>query len=56
MPPVYEFKCKQCGTIYEFNDREVEVECCDEVLIRNYSIAGIKFKGTGFYSTDSRLD
>lgn len=52
MPPVYEFKCRECGTIYEFGERQVDVECCGETLRRIYNIGGVNFKGSGFYSTD----
>lgn len=52
--PVYEFKCKVCDTVYEFGERDVDTKCCDEPLVRLYSIGGISFKGSGFYATDNK--
>ena len=50
---VFEFKCDQCGKLREFVTPIVETLCnCGGVLKRKYSIGGVKFKGTGFYSND----
>lgn len=57
--PIYEYECNQCGTRFErlqkFSDPPVTVcpECEGDVrrLIRP---AGIVFKGSGWYITDSR--
>jgi putative FmdB family regulatory protein len=57
--PLYEYQCTECGVRFErhqhFDDTPVAVcpECGGEVR-RLIGPAGIVFKGSGFYSTDSR--
>jgi putative FmdB family regulatory protein len=57
--PLYEYQCAECGVRFErhqhFDDVPVTVcpECGGEVH-RLIGPAGIVFKGSGFYSTDSR--
>lgn len=57
--PTYEYVCRSCGTHVEvfqhFNDPPL-TECgvCGGQLRRVYHPAGILFKGSGFYATDSR--
>ena len=57
--PLYEYKCRRCGTAREvrhgFNENFAEpcVECGGE-MARVFTPAGIVFKGSGFYVTDSR--
>jgi putative FmdB family regulatory protein len=57
--PVYEYVCLSCGThveVYQrFNDGPL-TECgvCQGKLRRVFHPAGILFKGSGFYATDSR--
>lgn len=57
--PLYEYQCRACGKRTEvrhgfketFEDACVE---CGGEMARVYSPAGIVFKGSGFYLTDSR--
>ncbi len=57
--PLYEYRCRRCGTLSEvwhgFGQRHGEpcAECAGE-LERVFHPAGIVFKGSGFYKTDSR--
>ena len=57
--PIYEYQCKDCGVRFEriqaFSDEPVKV-CpeCEGETHRLIQPAGIIFKGSGFYVTDSR--
>ena len=57
--PTYEYVCRSCGThveVYQrFNDPSL-TECgvCGGPLRKVFHPAGILFKGSGFYATDSR--
>jgi putative FmdB family regulatory protein len=57
--PVYEYACTACGERTEarqsFDDPPLE-ECphCGGKLRKLYSPVGIVFKGSGFYSTESK--
>ncbi|MER3396249.1 MAG: FmdB family transcriptional regulator [Acidimicrobiia bacterium] len=57
--PTYEYRCSSCGEHVEvfqsFSDDPLE-ECgiCGGKLTRVFHPVGIVFKGSGFYSTDSR--
>jgi putative FmdB family regulatory protein len=57
--PTYEYACQSCGThveVYQrFNDDPL-TECgvCGGPLRKVFHPAGILFKGSGFYATDSR--
>src|SRR5205823_13379815 len=57
--PTYEYACQSCGTHVEvfqrFNDAPL-TECgvCGGLLRKVFHPAGILFKGSGFYVTDSR--
>ena len=57
--PIYEYACKSCGHRFEqkqsFHDEPVAV-CpeCGEQVQRVLHPAGIIFKGSGWYVTDSR--
>jgi putative FmdB family regulatory protein len=57
--PTYEYACSACGTHVEvfqrFNDEPL-TECgvCGGPLRKVFHPAGILFKGSGFYATDSR--
>jgi putative FmdB family regulatory protein len=57
--PTYEYACSSCGTHVEvfqrFNDEPL-TECgvCGRPLRKVFHPAGILFKGSGFYATDSR--
>ncbi len=57
--PLYEYQCRQCGRTMEIRHgfRESTAARCDSCggeLRRVFSPAGIVFKGSGFYVTDSR--
>jgi putative FmdB family regulatory protein len=57
--PTYEYVCRSCGTHVEvfqhFSDPPL-TECgvCGGPLRKVFHPAGILFKGSGFYATDSR--
>ena len=57
--PTYEYACRDCGehleVVQSFKDAPL-VECgrCGGTLRKVFSAAGIIFKGSGYYVTDSR--
>src|SRR6266508_6971100 len=57
--PTYEYACRSCGTHVEVYQRFSDpplTECglCGGALRKVFHPAGILFKGSGFYATDSR--
>jgi putative FmdB family regulatory protein len=57
--PTYEYVCQSCGThveVYQRFSEEPLTECgvCGGPLRKVFHPAGILFKGSGFYVTDSR--
>jgi putative FmdB family regulatory protein len=57
--PLYDYQCKQCQAVTEVRHgfKEVHAEACPQCggpLARVFNPAGIVFKGSGFYITDSR--
>jgi putative FmdB family regulatory protein len=59
--PTYDYQCRSCGTVTEVIHAMVEdgpavCEICGGQLRRVLYPTGIIFKGSGFYSTDSRAD
>ena len=55
--PIYSYRCKNCGKVFEkFRKMGAEgVEHCDSCnseALRLFLPSGIIFKGSGFYSTD----
>ena len=57
--PTYEYACQSCGAHVEVFQRfseEALTECgvCGGPLRKVFHPAGILFKGSGFYATDSR--
>ncbi len=57
--PLYDYQCKQCQKITEVRHgfKEAHTEACPSCggsLARVFNPAGIVFKGSGFYITDSR--
>jgi len=67
MMPVYQYKCdcaqeEDQNPIFEYErgikDPEPTYLCpeCDMPMGRVYSVPGVKFKGSGFYATDSRIN
>ena len=57
--PTYEYACRDCGehleVVQSFKDAPL-TECglCGGALRKVFSAAGIIFKGSGYYVTDSR--
>ena len=57
--PTYDYQCRSCGTVTEVIHSMLEpgpsqCELCGGELRRVIYPAGIIFKGSGFYSNDSR--
>jgi len=56
--PLYSYTCKTCeltsAITRSIHDPEVIPTClkCEQTMVRQYSTPGIRFKGTGYYSTD----
>ena len=59
--PTYEYACRDCGrnleVVQSFTDDPLETcERCGGRLRKVFSAAGIIFKGSGYYVTDTRGD
>ena len=57
--PLYEYQCAKCGELTEKRHGFDEVNAdacahCGGELKKTFSVAGIVFKGSGFYVNDSR--
>jgi putative FmdB family regulatory protein len=57
--PTYEYACRDCGhhleVVQSFNDEPLQTcERCHGQLRKVFSAAGIIFKGSGYYVTDTR--
>ena len=56
--PTYVYKCIKCSIIESINhgmDYEYDESCvCGGTMRKVFTPAGISFKGSGFYSNDSR--
>lgn len=58
--PEYAFKCQTCTYVCTtwkgFTEAMVYPNCpnCEVAMIRDYRIAGVHFKGSGFYKTDNQ--
>src|SRR5438094_813187 len=57
--PIYTYECENCGERFEakqsFNDAALTIcPTCEGKLYRVIQPAGIVFKGSGFYVTDSK--
>ncbi len=57
--PLYDYQCKQCQKVTEVRHGFTEVHdqpcpACGGEVARVFNPAGIVFKGSGFYITDSR--
>ncbi len=57
--PTYAYRCTTCATefdVYQRFDEDALTTCpsCSGQLRKLFSPAGIVFKGSGFYRTDSR--
>ena len=59
--PTYDYQCRSCGSVTEvihsmLEDGPTVCERCGGELRRVLYPAGIIFKGSGFYRTDSRKE
>jgi putative FmdB family regulatory protein len=58
--PWYDFQCESCGSVFEIQramneTRKAKCKYCGSTkTVKIYSAAGIAFKGSGFYVTDSK--
>lgn len=57
--PTYAYRCTECGTefdVYQSFDEDPLTSCptCAGIVRKLFSPAGVVFKGSGFYRTDSR--
>lgn len=57
--PTYEYVCRECGhhleVVQKFTDAPLQTcERCQGALRKVFSAAGIIFKGSGYYVTDTR--
>lgn len=57
--PTYQYACTECGHNFEqfqsfSEDALTECPECSGALRKVFSAAGVVFKGSGFYRTDSR--
>jgi putative FmdB family regulatory protein len=55
--PMYEYKCAECGTVFEliqrFSDAPLTThEVCGGAVERLISAPALQFKGSGWYATD----
>ena len=54
--PIYTYECP-CGQVLDINhpiSETPDIECnnCDSMMHKVFGVAGIHFKGSGFYTTD----
>lgn len=53
--PKYDYCCNHCAVVYETNDNPESIQCtCGGTMTRVWTAPAVVFRGTGFYSTDSR--
>ena len=58
--PLYDFQCEKCETIFEVERSMTETRtetcpnCGSKKTVKVFSSAGIQFKGSGFYVTDTK--
>jgi len=56
----YEYECPGCGDVRTVERKMIDPEAryictnCNRILERKWSSPPIRFKGSGFYSTDSK--
>jgi len=55
--PIYEYRCKKCGSHFEkrqsVSEEPLKVcEHCEGELEKQWSLSGFAFKGEGWYVTD----
>lgn len=56
--PTYIYKCVRCSmtenVVHGMNDEYTDLCSCGGEMQKGFYPAGVSFKGSGFYSTDSR--
>lgn len=57
--PIYQYKCDDCNNEFDYvkgvSDETIPLcNICEKPTRKVYSIGGILFNGSGFYSTDNR--
>lgn len=57
--PLYDYKCPQCDNTrtvtISISEEDYKAICsCGTQMVRVYGLAGVNFKGQGFYTTDKR--
>ena len=56
--PIYEYKCDECGTIFEnfqkITDKDLDIcqSCKKSGIKKLISSSGFRLKGSGWYETD----
>ena len=54
--PIYEFRCIRCDNLFDLlqnhDDDDPVCPVCGSEVMRIFSPAGLKFKGSGFHVTD----
>ena len=54
--PIYEFRCTRCDNLFDrlqnHDDDDPICPVCGSEVMRIFSPAGLKFKGSGFHCTD----
>jgi putative FmdB family regulatory protein len=55
--PQYDYKCEGCNSVQTI-ERSIHAESsspmcvtCNKTMVQVYSVPGLKFNGSGFYST-----
>lgn len=55
MPVVFDFKCQECGKMFESSEKKpLCAHCNSPHVYKKFTVAGVRYNGPGFYSTDSR--
>ena len=54
--PIYEFRCTRCDNLFDrlqnADDDDPVCPVCGSEVMRIFSSMGLRFKGSGFHSTD----
>ena len=57
--PIYEYKCKVCGHVFEekHSTQEIREKCpkCKGEIAKVFSPPGISFVGSGFHCNDYKI-
>ena len=55
--PTYSYRCKDCGDFdftHAMHHQIFFCSNCGERVTKIFKVGGVSFKGSGFYSTDSK--